>query len=204
MPDRIEAGSFLFLGALCADDLLVSKCEPRHLESVTNLLQMSGVPLVIGKDSIHIKGNGKLKNSSLKSANVRTHEYPGFATDFQPIAAVFLSQTAGESIVFETIFEGRFKYVDDLNKLGANIKIMNPREILVTGPTAYKALPPGEDLTAHDIRAGFAIVLAALCAEGSSVVKNVHLIDRGYELLEKDLTSLGADVRRVHASESSE
>jgi len=200
MPDRIEAGSFLFLGALCADDLLVSDCEPRHVESVTNLLQSSGVPIEIGKDFIHIKGNDR-KNASLKALNIRTHEYPGFATDFQPIAAAFLSQTTGESVVFETIFEGRFKYAEDLNRLGANIKIMNPREILIAGPTPLKALPPGEELTAHDIRAGFAIVLAALCAEGNSVVKNVHLIDRGYERLEEDLTALGADVRRVHGEE---
>jgi UDP-N-acetylglucosamine 1-carboxyvinyltransferase len=201
IPDRIETASFLFLGTLCVDDLLISKCEPRHLESVTNFLAASGVPLEIGKDFIHIKGNGKLKNHSFKSANIRTHEYPGFPTDIQPIAAVYLSQTIGESIIFETIFEGRFKYADDLNKLGANIKVMNPREILITGPTSYKALPAGEELTAHDIRAGFAIVLAALCAEGNSVVKNVHLIDRGYESLEKTLTVLGADVRRVHGEE---
>ena len=196
--------SFLFLGALCADDLLVSKCEPRHLESVTNFLSTSGVPLEIGKDFLHIKKNGKHKNSSFKSANIRTHEYPGFVTDLQPIAAVYLSQTTGESTIFETIFEGRFKYVDDLNKLGANIKVMNPREVLITGPTLYKALPAGQELMAHDIRAGFAIVLAALCAEGNSVIKNVHLIDRGYESLEKTLTMLEADVRRVHGEEVSD
>jgi UDP-N-acetylglucosamine 1-carboxyvinyltransferase len=209
IPDRIEAASFLFLGALCTEDLLISKCEPKHVESVTNFLSNSGVPLEIGKDSIHIKGNGKLKNSSFKSSNIRTHEYPGFVTDLQPIAAVFLSQVSGESIIFETIFEGRFKYTDDLVKLGANIKVMNPREIIVQGEsadsclakTSYKALPAGEELTAHDIRAGFAIVLAALLAEGNSVVKNVHLIDRGYESLENTLTSLGADVRRVHGEE---
>ena len=117
-----------------------------------------------------------------------------------------MSQVFGESIILETIFEGRFKYVDELVKLGANIKVMNPREILVQGESAdsclastlYKALPAGQELMAHDIRAGFAIVLAALCAEGNSVVKNVHLIDRGYESLEKSLTALGADVRRVH------
>ena len=208
IPDRIEAASFLFLGALCADDLLVSKCEPKHLESVTNFLSSSGVLLEIKKDSIHVKGNANASigkkssslkiNSFFKSANIRTHEYPGFPTDLQPIAAVYLSQASGESIIFETIFEGRFKYVDDLNKLGADIKIMNPREVLVTGPTLYKALPAGQELMAHDIRAGFAIVLAALCAEGNSVVKNIHLIDRGYESLEKTLTTLGADVRRVH------
>ena len=214
IPDRIEAASFLFLGALCADDLLVSKCEPKHLESVTNFLSSSGVLLEIKKDSIHVKGNANAsidkKNSSLKinsffkSANIRTHEYPGFPTDLQPIAAVYLSQVNGESIIFETIFEGRFKYVDDLNKLGANIKVMNPREVLITGPTLYKALPAGQELMAHDIRAGFAIVLAALCAEGNSVVKNVHLIDRGYESLEKTLTMLEADVRRVHGEEVSD
>jgi UDP-N-acetylglucosamine 1-carboxyvinyltransferase len=209
IPDRIETASFLFLGALCANDLLISNCEPRHLEATINFLVSSGVPLEIGKDFIHIKGNGLLKNSSFKSANIRTHEYPGFPTDLQPIVAVYLSQISGESTIFETIFEGRFKYVDDLVKLGTNIKVMNPREILVQGEpadsctakTLYKALPAGQELTAHDIRAGFAIVMAALCAEGNSVIKNVHLIDRGYESLENTLTALGADVRRVHGEE---
>lgn len=209
IPDRIEGASYLFLGALCADDLLVSKCEPKHLESVTNFLTSSGVPLEMGKDFIHIKGpacrqagNGKYKNSSFKSSNIRTHEYPGFPTDLQPIAAVYLSQVSGESTIFETIFEGRFKYADDLIKLGAKIKVMNPREMLVEGPARLKALPAGQELMAHDIRAGFAIVLAALCAEGNSVVKNVHLIDRGYESLEKTLSILGADVRRVHGEDA--
>jgi len=201
IPDRIEAGSFLFLGALCADDLLISDCEPKHLESVTNFLSSSGVPLEIGKDFIRIKNNGKLKNNSFRSANIRTHEYPGFVTDLQPIAAVFLSQVSGEGIIFETIFEGRFKYIDDMVKLGSKAKVMNPREVLVQGPAKLKALPAGEELTAHDIRAGFAIVLAALCADGTSVIRNVNLIDRGYESLEKTLSALGADARRVEGDE---
>ncbi|MDR3558628.1 MAG: UDP-N-acetylglucosamine 1-carboxyvinyltransferase, partial [Candidatus Pacebacteria bacterium] len=208
IPDRIEAASFLFLGALCSDDLLVSKCEPKHLEATMNLLTASGVALEIGKNFVHIKGNNRQsavgKNVFFKSANIRTHEYPGFPTDLQPIAAVFLSQASGESVIFETIFEGRFKYTEDLSKLGAHVNVMNPREILVNGPTLLKAQAAGEELTAHDIRAGFAIVLAALCAEGSSVVKSIHLVDRGYESLEKTLADLGADVRRVHGEEAAD
>ncbi|MDE2188393.1 MAG: UDP-N-acetylglucosamine 1-carboxyvinyltransferase, partial [Patescibacteria group bacterium] len=198
IPDRIETGSFLLLGALCADELLISNCEPRHVEAVTNQLVGAGVPLEIKKDSILIKGNGRIKNTSFHGCSIRTHEYPGFPTDLQPIMTVFLSQTTGESIVFETIFEGRFKYVDDLRKLGANVTVMNPREIFVQGPTLYKASPAGEELTAYDIRAGFAVVLAALCANGTSVINNVYFIDRGYEALEKTLSGLGADVQRIY------
>jgi UDP-N-acetylglucosamine 1-carboxyvinyltransferase len=115
-----------------------------------------------------------------------------------------MGQVTGESIIFETIFDGRFKYVDDFKKLGANITVMNPREILIKGPANLKTPPAnlsaqaGKELMAHDIRAGFAVVMAALCADGTSAIKNVHLIDRGYESLEKTLVSLGADVQRVH------
>ena len=130
-----------------------------------------------------------------------THEYPGFPTDLQPIIATYLTQTQGESVVFETIFEGRFKYVEDLTRLGANMHVLNSREILIKGKTPFIACGTEieKELCAHDIRAGFAVVLAALIAKGDSMIKNVHLIDRGYEQLEEVLAELGADIRRINA-----
>ena len=208
IPDRIEAGSFLLLGALCADDLLIERCNPLHLESVTSALQNAGVLLVIGKDSIYITANAKTKWANVSSFSVRTHEYPGFPTDLQPQMVAFLAHTAGEGIMFETIYEGRFKYVQDLIRMGADITEMNPREVLVRGfggedatqkngeTKMLLALGKDEPLQAHDIRAGFAVVMAALVAKGTSVIQNAYYIDRGYEKLEERLAALGATIRR--------
>jgi UDP-N-acetylglucosamine 1-carboxyvinyltransferase len=151
--------------------------------------------MTIGKDFIEIKNNGTVSNSSFKSVNVRTHEYPGFPTDLQAPMVTFLTQTTGESIVLETIYEGRFKFTDNLKKLGADITIMNPREILIRGNAELKSIT-GESLESYDLRAGFATVIAALLAKGTSVVNNVYYIDRGYENLEGRLSALGANIVR--------
>ena len=195
IPDRIEAGSFLFLGAVCAEELMVADCEPKHLEAVTSLLKESGVKLEIGKDFVKIVDNKKINLKDLKGASVRTHEYPGFPTDVQAPLVAFLTQVGGESEVFETIYEGRFKYTQDLVRMGASIETLNSREIKIAGSASYTAL--AEPIQAFDIRAGFATVIAALSAKGTSTVTNVHLIDRGYEALEGRLKALGADIQRV-------
>ena len=198
IPDRIEAGSFLILGALCADNLIIKNCKPEHIEVLISMLQKSGVPIRIKEDSIFIENNGKIKNSFFKSFNVRTHEYPGFPTDLQSAIVIFLTQTTGESIVFETIYEGRFKYTQNIVKMSesSKINIMNNREILIRGPIEFKA-PHEESLDAFDIRAGFATVIASLIAKGTSTIENVYFIDRGYESLENRLRNIGADIERV-------
>lgn len=195
VPDRIEAGSFLLLGALCADNLKITNCIPEHIESTINLLRDSGLNVITTKTSVELKDNAKVKNSSLKSFNVRTHEYPGFPTDLQAPMVTFLTQVGGESIVLETIYEGRFKFTQNLTKLGAEITTMNAREILIHGG---KELKNNNDdaLDSYDIRAGFATVMAALVAKGNSVINNVYYIDRGYENLEGRLNALGANVVR--------
>lgn len=195
VPDRIEAGSFLLLGALCASDLSIENCRPEHMEAVINLLKSSGVPIETDATTVRIKGN-TAATSTFKSFNIRTHEYPGFPTDIQSPAVTYLTQVAGDSTILETIFEGRFKFTQELIKMGAQITSMNPREILVKGPTPLKQLGEGEVLSAHDIRAGFAVVMAALVGTGTSTVTNVHLIDRGYEKLEERLKALGANIER--------
>ncbi|MDB5258847.1 MAG: UDP-N-acetylglucosamine 1-carboxyvinyltransferase, UDP-N-acetylglucosamine 1-carboxyvinyltransferase [Candidatus Taylorbacteria bacterium] len=215
IPDRVETGSFLLLGVLCADNLKITHCNPEHIEVLISHLRESGANIIVTKDTIELRDNAKLKNSSLKPFNIRTHEYPGFSTDLQAPMTVFLTQVGadeinpnsgarGESIVFETIYEGRFKYVSNLEKLGAQLTVMNPREILVKGGASLKAPEPGEELEAYDIRAGFATIMAALVAKGTSVIKNAYFIDRGYENIEGRLAALGADVRRVHADEQPE
>lgn len=192
IPDRIEAGSFLILGALCAENMTIEDCEPKHMEAVINLLRDSGVPMKIGKSSIKIANNVAPSAMLSPVADLRTHEYPGFPTDLQAQAAVFLSQANGESRVFETIYDGRFKYVDDLNGMGADITVLDSREVSIHGPTPFVAA----EILAHDIRAGFAAVMAALIGKGESIVNDIHLIDRGYERLEERLRFLGADIER--------
>jgi UDP-N-acetylglucosamine 1-carboxyvinyltransferase len=198
VPDRIEAGSFLLLGALCASDLVIENCRPEHMEAVINLLKSSGVPIETDATSVRIVGNTAPTNT-FTSFNIRTHEYPGYPTDIQSPIVTYLTQVNGESIVLETIFEGRFKFTEELIKMGASITAMNPREILIKGPTPLKELPAGEMLSAHDIRAGFAVVMAALVGTGTFTVSNVHLIDRGYEQLEDRLRAIGAQIERKGA-----
>jgi UDP-N-acetylglucosamine 1-carboxyvinyltransferase len=195
IPDRIEAGSFLFLAAACGKDITITDCNPAHLDVVIDMLVNSGVNITTTKNSIHVVAS----NKKLNSFNIRTHEYPGFPTDVQAPAVVYLTQTEGEGKVFETIFEGRFKYVDQLNRMGAAITSMNPREVLIKGKTPLKALDAGEELVSYDIRAGFAIIIAALIAQGTSVIDNTYFIDRGYEKIEKRLKALGADIVRIAA-----
>jgi UDP-N-acetylglucosamine 1-carboxyvinyltransferase len=163
IPDRIETGSFLILGALCARDLTIENCDPHHVMSVISLLKESGVPVSTKGNTINISGNASANSSFKPIADLRTHEYPGFPTDLQPIIVAYLTQVTGDSKIFETIYEGRFKYVEDLLKIGANITVMNPREIAVKGHFALRSMPGDGDLTAHDIRAGFAVVMAAMC-----------------------------------------
>ncbi len=193
IPDRITAGSYLILGALAAQELTIKNCRPDHMESVTKMLAECGVKMDIAQDSITVYGGDSYKPVS----ELRTREYPGFPTDLQSPMVTFLTHCAGDSRVVETIFEGRFKYVEDLIKLGARITTVNSREIIVHGPMESRQLTTKELLTAHDIRAGFAVVLAALIGKGTSTVLNVHLIDRGYEQLEQVLRGLGAHIDRV-------
>ncbi|MCK4918292.1 MAG: UDP-N-acetylglucosamine 1-carboxyvinyltransferase [Candidatus Pacebacteria bacterium] len=190
IADRLETGSFLILGALCASDLEIYNCNPAHLEIITEMLKDSGVDMQVGKDFIKVN-NKNLKN--YKAFNIKTHEYPGFPTDLQSPMTVFLTQAQGESLIFETIFEGRLNYTSDLVKMGADIKMWDAHRVTVKGPNQLK----GRELEGPDIRTGFAFVIASLVAEKESVITNVYYIDRGYGSIEKRLSGIGADIKRV-------
>lgn len=192
MPDRLETGSFLVLGALCAHDLEITDCNPEHVEIVWRALDRAGVPLVVEDDVIRIADN-TVPNKTFSVFDITTHEYPGYPTDLQAPSVVFLTQAGGEARVFETIFEGRLFYTDDLNAMGADITMFDPHRIAVRGPTPLS----GRRLEGPDIRAGLAFVIAALVANGESVIENVYYIDRGYERIERRLQALGAEVARV-------
>lgn len=189
VPDRIEAGSFLILGALAAKKLVIENCQPKHLEIVIEYLKAIGTKIIVKEDSIEVEGAKKLLPS-----NIKTHEYPGFPTDLQAPMAVLLTQALGDSLIFETIFEGRLNYIDDLVKMGANLTLWDAHRVQVKGPSPLK----GRELEGPDIRTGFAFLIAAIIAEGQSKISNVYYIDRGYEKIEEKLQSIGVSIKRVN------
>lgn len=197
IPDRIETGSFLILGALCADELVISNCNPLHVEVLIELLRQSGVSIDTEIDKIILKNNGKVLDEDLKAIDIKTHEYPGFATDLQAPMVVYLTQVSGESLVHETIFEGRLNYTDDLVRMGADIIMWDPHRVQVKGPTSLT----GRTLGSPDIRAGLAFIIAASVAKGNSLINNVYHIDRGYEQIEERLAKLGLDITRTNRTE---
>ncbi|MEK9177020.1 MAG: UDP-N-acetylglucosamine 1-carboxyvinyltransferase [Patescibacteria group bacterium] len=188
IPDRIEAGSFLALGAMAGKDLTIQGVVPQHLDALIQTLWAMGVPLTISGDAITLSAPEKLL-----PVNVRTHEYPGFPTDAQAPFSVLLTQAEGESVVVESIFDGRLAYTTELVKMGANISLISPHRARVTGKTPLSAIT----VDSPDIRAGLALVLAAVIAKGQSTIGNVHLIDRGYEGVENKLAALGLSIKRV-------
>jgi len=188
IPDRIEAGSMVILAALAAEEVTVSQCNPDHLRSLTSLLEKSGVNLEIGKDYVRVRKGGEYK-----AVNVKTHKYPGFATDMQAPMVVFLTQTEGESTVFETMFEGRLHYTDDLIQMGADITMFDPHRIMVRG----KGVLHGKTLEGPDLRAGLAFIMAGIIANGESTINNIHYVDRGHADIEARLRTIGVSIKRV-------
>ena len=189
IPDRIEAATFLVLGALAGKDITVTGVEPQHLMAVTDALVRMGVPLVIHGEGQSIRVRAP---RTLLPIRLRTHEYPGFPTDAQPPFAVLLTQADGESDLIESIFDGRLNYTAELVRMGANIEVVNPHKAIIKGTSTLKA----RDIDGPDIRAGLAFLLAAAIADGESRIGNAHLIDRGYEMIETKLTAVGLPIRR--------
>jgi len=190
IPDRIEAGSFLILGALAAKKLTITNVIPEHLDALIELLEYSGTKVSTTKNSITVSAN--TRPHSRRSVNIRTHEYPGFPTDLQAPMMIYLTQVEGESMVFETIFEGRLNFTESLSRMGANITMMDPHRVLVRGSTTLK----GKRLESPDLRAGLAFVIAAIIANGESHIYNVYNIDRGYEAIEERLRKIGVLIER--------
>jgi len=188
LPDRIETGSFVVLGAITNSPIKIVEAEPNHLDVLWFLLKKAGVNLEIGKNFIKIKPSFKMKAVDLK-----THEYPGFPTDLQAPFTVLMTQAKGVSLIHETIFEGRLFYTDALNQMGAKIIMCDPHRVIVQGPTKLY----GRRLISPDIRAGIALVIASLIAQGESIIENIYQIDRGYEKIEERLSKLGADIKRI-------
>jgi UDP-N-acetylglucosamine 1-carboxyvinyltransferase len=187
IPDRIEAGTFIIAGAITGGDLAVTNCEPKHIGALLQKLNEVGVEIHEKGDTIRVIGRGPLK-----AADVSTQEHPGFPTDMQAQYMALATQAEGTSLVTENIFENRFMHAQELVRMGANIKIEGRRAV-VQGKTPLSSAA----VLASDLRASASLVLAALIAEGETIIDRVYHIDRGYERIEEKLSACGARIERL-------
>jgi UDP-N-acetylglucosamine 1-carboxyvinyltransferase len=186
IPDQIEAGTYMIAAAITGGDVVIANVIPKHMEAISAKLLEMGVGIEEKGDAIRVFSHNKLKG-----VNIKTLPYPGFPTDMQPQMTALLTVTQGTSIVSESIFENRFQYVDELNRMGVNVKVEGNTAV-VSGVEKLT----GTEITASDLRAGAALILAALVAEGETIINHVDYIDRGYEFIEEKLRYIGADIVR--------
>jgi UDP-N-acetylglucosamine 1-carboxyvinyltransferase len=191
IPDQVEAGTYMIAAALTKGDVIINNVIPKHLEPITAKLKEMGMGIEEYGDSLRVYYNKKLK-----PVNIKTLPYPGFPTDLQQPMTVLLSTVDGDSIVIESIFENRFRYIEELLKMDVDIKVEG-RTAVIKG---VKKLKPAE-VKATDLRAGAALVLACLAADGTSTVHDVYHIDRGYEFIENKFMNLGAKMKRIEETE---
>ena len=187
IPDQIEAGTYMAAAAAVGGDVLVKNVIPKHLECISAKLRETGTIVLEYEDSVLVKGNG-----NLRKANVKTLPYPGFPTDMQPQMGALLSMASGTSVITEGIYDNRFKYVNELRKMGADIQVDGRIAIFEGG-----AKLTGAPVMACDLRAGAAMVIAGLCASGTTEIEDIHFIERGYENFVGKLSALGADISIV-------
>jgi UDP-N-acetylglucosamine 1-carboxyvinyltransferase len=190
IPDRIEAGTFMVMGAITGGEILINNVIPEHIEAVISKLREAGVEINETDEGILVRGGKKRQG-----VDVKTMPFPGFPTDMQAQMMALMAVSEGTSIVTETIFENRFKHVDELRRMGADIKVEG-RVAIIKG---VKSLS-GAYVETSDLRAGAALVTAGLVADGATVLDKVHLIDRGYENFEQKLRGLGAQILRVNGN----
>lgn len=188
IPDRIETGSFAIMAAATNSEITITNCNPEHIMTLLVILKKIGVNFETGATWIKMKKSGELT-----ACDVKTHEYPGFATDLQSPYVVLMTQAKGSSLIHETIYDGRLVWTDMLCQMGADINMCDPHRIIVNGPTKLN----GKHLVSPDLRAGIALVIAALVAKGQTEIDNIYQIDRGYEKLEERLQNIGAKIKRI-------
>ena len=192
IPDQIEAGTYMVAVAATGGDVIIDNVIPKHLESISNKLEDCGVTVIEGDESVRIISEG----GRPRACRVKTSPHPGFPTDMQPQFATLLTICDGNSTVVEDVWDNRFKYIDQLRRMGANIMV-NGDTALITGVDSLHAAP----VEADDLRAGAAMVIAGLIAKGETAIGNIKLIDRGYENIVEKLTAVGAEISRVEFNE---
>ena len=194
IPDQIEAGTFMTVAAATRSDILIKNVIPKHLEPITQKLTKIGAVVEQFDDAVRVIGN-----DNYVSTSVKTQPHPGFPTDMQPQMAAVLTCAKGTSMVTESIFDNRFRYVDELRRMGANISVEG-RVAVIEGVDSLKGAP----VKATDLRAGAALIVAALSAEGITEIYDIYHVERGYENMEQKLRGLGADIRKVDEPDPAE
>ena len=189
IPDQIETGTLMICAAATGGDVIIDGCIPTHMDALSAKLLEMGVKVTNGDDAIRVHVVGPRR-----AINVKTQVYPGFPTDLQQPMSALLTTAKGTSLVTETIFEQRFRHLDEIRRMGAHVRVMDRTAIIEGVPELY-----GAPMTASDLRAGAALIVAALMARGTSEIYEPQFIDRGYEHIEDKLRSLGAEIRREPA-----
>mgnify|MGYP004481314049 CR=1 FL=1 len=184
MPDRIEAGTYLVAGAITGGNVKITNVNPKHIEPILGKLEEANCILENGKNYVQIKAPRRIK-----AIDIKTMPYPGFPTDMQSIFGALLSTAKGTSIITENIFENRYKYVQELNRMGTKINVEG-RTAVIKGTKKIQ----GANVIASDLRGGAALIIEALVAKGITEIDNVHYILRGYENIEEKLRKLGAKI----------
>jgi UDP-N-acetylglucosamine 1-carboxyvinyltransferase len=189
VSDHNEAATFLILGAATGSTLTVKNAREEHLDLVLEKLREFGASFTIAKNAITVFPAKKLRAVT----KVETRTYPGIPTDVQAPFGVLATQAEGETLIFDTLFEGRFNYVSELEKMGGKAMIHNPHQVGISGKTKLH----GTVIKSYDLRAGAALIIAALTARGKTIIEDIHQVDRGYERIEERLQKIGADIKRV-------
>lgn len=188
IPDRMETGSFALMAAATNSEIKITNCNPDHILNLLTIFDKIGVNYERGEDWLAMK-----KSNHIKAYDIKTHEYPGYPTDLQSPYVVLMTQAQGVSLVQELIYDRRLIWTDMLSQMGANIIMCDPHRVVISGPTKLY----GKKIISPDIRAGIALIIAALIAEGQTEIDNIYQIDRGYEALDIRLKKLGAMIERA-------
>jgi len=189
IPDHNEAGTFLILGVATGSPITVKNARVDHLDLVLEKLREFGADFIIEKNGIAVVPAKKLK--AITKLDTRT--YPGVPTDIQAPFGVLASQATGDTLIFDTLFEGRFNYVPELIKMGAKATVLNPHQVIINGKTPLR----GTLIKSYDLRAGAALIIVALCASGRTIIEDIYQVDRGYDRIEERLQKIGAKIKRV-------
>lgn len=188
IPDYTEMGTFICLAAATKSNIIIKNFKPEFLKFELLKFKQANIDFEIGKNQIHIK-----PSKNLKSVSVNNMPYPGFAADLLQPFSVLMTKANGQSLIHDWMYEGRFKYIEDLKRMGARVKILDKHRVLISGPSTLR----GAQIKTYDLRAGASLIIAALSAKGKTIINDVYQVDRGYERIDKRLKKLGADIERV-------
>ncbi len=189
IPDANEAATFLIMGVATASPIRVKNAVEKHLDLVLEKLREFGADFKIGKGYIEVVPAKKLQAIS----KIDTRTYPGIPSDVQAPFGILATQAEGETLMHDTLFEGRFNYIGEIKRMGANAEVVDAHQVMIAGPTKLK----GQEIKSFDLRAGASLIIAALLAKDKTIIKDIYQVDRGYERIEERLQKLGADIKRI-------